>query len=183
MERNPHIHPDLDAFRQKERQLFRVESQSSELAHEDENSPAKSANGTSGISFSDILNARKRKLGAAFHDKNGDDETITPTLPPRKFIVGLDYGTTFTSVSYTIHDLDDEHPRILPWDVRHISNWPEAGTNSASANQVPSESWYSAIPMDRSAKKHSKNGKNDMANKGAEKNLMVSFARLSTCNC
>src|SRR3954453_5563893 len=114
---NPNVHPELDAFYRRERELFRSDDDAVTTANPGKTTPTKAA-----VSFSDILSARKRKLGQAFRDADTHEESITPVLPPRKFIVGLDYGTTFTSVSYAIHDIADEHPRILPWDVMHISN-------------------------------------------------------------
>jgi len=77
-------------------------------------------------------------------------DITAPDSGPRKFVIGLDYGTTFTSVSYSIHPLDEEHLRAFPWEIKSISNWPQANTPVlAAAEQVPTETWYSPIPVDR----------------------------------
>ncbi|PVH73657.1 hypothetical protein DL98DRAFT_594843 [Cadophora sp. DSE1049] len=56
----------------------------------------------------------------------------SPLIVPRKFVIGLDYGTTFTSVAY----------------VKNIINWPEDGNAGARA-QVPTELWYSPVSIPR----------------------------------
>ena len=70
---------------------------------------------------------------------------------PRRFVVGLDYGTTFMSVSYFVHALDDNNPIAFPSDIRSIINWPFDGIGG-TRNQVPTESWYSTVPMKRQSK-------------------------------
>lgn len=62
--------------------------------------------------------------------------------------MGLDYGTTFTSVSYYAHDVDDENRTAFPNEIKSIINWPEDGM-AGMRRQVPTEIWYSAIPRDR----------------------------------
>ena len=66
----------------------------------------------------------------------------------KRFVVGLDYGTTFTSVSYYAHDVDDEHPRAFPNEIKSIINWPEDGM-AGMRRQIPTESWYPSAPRDR----------------------------------
>ncbi|TVY35815.1 hypothetical protein LSUB1_G007092 [Lachnellula subtilissima] len=67
---------------------------------------------------------------------------------PRKFIVGLDFGTTTTAVSYYSHPVEDLAPMALPGEVHSIMNWP-GDDNNGLRKQVPTESWYSSIPRMR----------------------------------
>ena len=67
---------------------------------------------------------------------------------PMKYIVGLDYGTTFTSVSYSIHPIGEDNPQAFPWEVMSIINWPH-DLVSGGRKQVPTESWYASTPMER----------------------------------
>lgn len=67
---------------------------------------------------------------------------------PRKFIIGLDFGTTTTAVSYYSHSVEDLAPMALPGEVYSIMNWPGDG-NEGVMKQVPTESWYSSIPRIR----------------------------------
>ena len=76
-----------------------------------------------------------------------DDLAVPDSTRPKKFVIGLDYGTTFTSVSYSIHPIDEEVLRAFAWDVKSITNWPNA--SNPSSKQVPTESWYSESPIDR----------------------------------
>jgi hypothetical protein len=64
----------------------------------------------------------------------------------KKFVIGLDYGTTFTSVSYYAFPANEDHPRAFPADIKSIVNWPEDGMGGMR-RQIPTESWYSAKPM------------------------------------
>ncbi len=41
---------------------------------------------------------------------------------PKQFVVGLDYGTTFASVSYYAYPESEDNPRALPSDVKIIVN-------------------------------------------------------------
>ncbi|TVY34596.1 hypothetical protein LOCC1_G008161 [Lachnellula occidentalis] len=67
---------------------------------------------------------------------------------PRKFIVGVDFGTTTTSVSYHSHPVNDLAPMALPTEVYSIMNWQGDDMNGVR-KQVPTESWYSSIPRIR----------------------------------
>ncbi|KAG4420735.1 hypothetical protein IFR04_006121 [Cadophora malorum] len=67
---------------------------------------------------------------------------------PKQFVVGLDYGTTFASVSYYAYPESEDNPRALPSDVKIIVNWPADGM-SGKRRQIPTESWYSTIPKVR----------------------------------
>ncbi|KAF8243913.1 actin-like ATPase domain-containing protein [Wilcoxina mikolae CBS 423.85] len=51
-----------------------------------------------------------------------------------KFIVGVDFGTTFTSVAFAHTASPDE--------IKIVQTWPSGGTGSPSADQVPSEIHY-----------------------------------------
>ena len=62
-----------------------------------------------------------------------------------KFIVAVDYGTTYTSVSYVKLDYQAEEPyRVELHEIQTIKEWPEAygGTKPEIYTEVPSESWY-----------------------------------------
>ncbi|KAF8541135.1 hypothetical protein BDD12DRAFT_830367 [Trichophaea hybrida] len=52
----------------------------------------------------------------------------------QKFIVGVDFGTTFTSVAFAHTASPDE--------VKLVQTWPSGGTGSPSADQVPTEIHY-----------------------------------------
>lgn len=66
----------------------------------------------------------------------------------RKFVIGLDYGTTFTSVSYYALDEDDDEPMVFPGQVGIIRKWPHDSMHGVNM-QVPTESWYSSVPNAR----------------------------------
>ncbi|TAQ88600.1 hypothetical protein B7494_g3060 [Chlorociboria aeruginascens] len=67
---------------------------------------------------------------------------------PRKFIIGIDYGTTLTKISYLTHPIGQLNPQAFPWEVKTIRNWPY-DTPTNPKKQVPSESWYSHVPLKR----------------------------------
>ncbi|KAL2068408.1 hypothetical protein VTL71DRAFT_16506 [Oculimacula yallundae] len=100
--------------------------------------------------------ARRSAFAGAADDTvflNNDDGELGQPPPanlPRKFVVGLDYGTTFTSVAYVAHAIDDKTPRFTSKEVKNIINWPEDGNGGARA-QVPTEMWYSPVPITRDA--------------------------------
>ncbi|APA11404.1 hypothetical protein sscle_07g061740 [Sclerotinia sclerotiorum 1980 UF-70] len=57
------------------------------------------------------------------------------TTTPQKFVIGVDFGTTFTS-------------------LLSIKNWPDdlsSGDAGGTRPQVPTETWYSTIPLSREA--------------------------------
>ena len=89
--------------------------------------------------------------GTASNYQNSVDFESLSSIPNRelqRFVVGLDYGTTFTSVSYFSHPMDEENPRAFPSDIKSIMNWPEDGMGGIR-RQLPTESWYSSTPRDR----------------------------------
>ncbi|PGH26778.1 hypothetical protein AJ80_01543 [Polytolypa hystricis UAMH7299] len=61
-----------------------------------------------------------------------------------RFLVGLDYGTTYTTVSYIKYDPRDPPKAVTGNEIKYISSWPESAGHYTSQNnpQVPSESWY-----------------------------------------
>lgn len=66
--------------------------------------------------------------------------------PPKQstFIVAIDYGTTYTSVSFTEFDSSDRPDHIDLREIETIANWPKAsgGPKPGVFTEVPSESWY-----------------------------------------
>lgn len=68
--------------------------------------------------------------------------------PTEKVVVGLDYGTTFTSVSYSIVPIDNGNMKGSANDVMSVINWPSDGEDG-ERKQVPTESWYSPEPIER----------------------------------
>ncbi|KAL4944075.1 hypothetical protein BDV06DRAFT_233909 [Aspergillus oleicola] len=74
------------------------------------------------------------------HDaqSNQDDQDQRPRT---KFIVGLDYGTTFSSVSYIKFDPTKPPKTLRGEEINSISDWPHAGSIWRNPD-VPSESWY-----------------------------------------
>jgi len=68
----------------------------------------------------------------------------------KHFVVGIDYGTTFTSVSYCSHPRGDrsEGRLVTVGDIKTIKNWPNDPSNGL-AEQVPTESWYPSVQLPR----------------------------------
>jgi hypothetical protein len=66
----------------------------------------------------------------------------------KRFVLGLDFGTTFTSVSYYAHPAAVKRPMILPSEVQSIMHWPNDGVDG-HRKQIPTESWYSAVKRPR----------------------------------
>ncbi|KAL2860067.1 hypothetical protein BJX68DRAFT_224268 [Aspergillus pseudodeflectus] len=61
----------------------------------------------------------------------------------QKLLVCLDYGTTFTSISYIVLDPDEPPVDIGLRSVRSVRDWPQAaGFFHPLTACVPSESWY-----------------------------------------
>jgi hypothetical protein len=86
-----------------------------------------------------------RSDGAAYVDEDVDMLDADETSPKRlTFIVAVDYGTTYTSVSYVKFD-SDERPEVISLrDIKQVVNWPDAHGWLLPARfpQVPSESFY-----------------------------------------
>lgn len=68
--------------------------------------------------------------------------------PTDKVVIGLDYGTTFTSVSYSIVPINCGNMKSSANDVLSVINWPSDGEDG-ERKQVPTESWYSPEPVER----------------------------------
>jgi hypothetical protein len=85
---------------------------------------------------------------------DNEDDNITPRLPTKKFVVGTDYGTTFTSVSYYAMETMGQEHLTRASDIKTIKNWPDAPHDGDE--QVPTESWYSPVPMKREKLKDNK---------------------------
>jgi hypothetical protein len=66
----------------------------------------------------------------------------------KRVVIGIDYGTTFTSASYYVGSVKEQNPDVTRSDIKSIRNWPEDPTNGL-AEQVPTETWYSLAPMER----------------------------------
>ncbi|KAI9650554.1 hypothetical protein NHQ30_000571 [Ciborinia camelliae] len=73
---------------------------------------------------------------------------INTIAATEKVVVGLDYGTTFTSVSYSIVPIDNGNMKGSANDVMSVINWPGDGEDG-ERKQVPTESWYSPDPIER----------------------------------
>lgn len=82
-------------------------------------------------------------------DSPGNSDVEMPDADPHStvnftFIVAVDYGTTYTSVSYIKFDPKDRPNDIDIHEIQSIQNWPMAhgGTKPQNKEEVPSESWY-----------------------------------------
>ncbi|KAE9373611.1 hypothetical protein N431DRAFT_231547 [Stipitochalara longipes BDJ] len=67
--------------------------------------------------------------------------------PIKKFVVGIDYGTTFTSVSYYAVQTKAQGRPARASDIRTVKDWPDAPYELDE--QVPTEIWYSPIAIAR----------------------------------
>lgn len=69
--------------------------------------------------------------GTVFLNDDNDEDGFSqppPVNAPRKFVVGIDYGTTFSSVAYVSHAIGDKTPRFTSKEVKNIVGSPEART-------------------------------------------------------
>ncbi|KAH8780522.1 hypothetical protein F5882DRAFT_451384 [Hyaloscypha sp. PMI_1271] len=67
--------------------------------------------------------------------------------PSKKFVIGIDYGTTFTSVSYYAIETEGSEKSARAADIKTVKEWPDAPYEADE--QVPTQTWYSPIPMKR----------------------------------
>ncbi|KAL4882515.1 hypothetical protein BJY04DRAFT_187211 [Aspergillus karnatakaensis] len=74
-------------------------------------------------------------------DASSTIESPPDVQTPNKFIVGLDYGTTFSSVSYIAFDPSQPPKSLRGEQIQSVTDWPGAG-RSRDVPEVPSESWY-----------------------------------------
>ncbi|RYO77008.1 hypothetical protein DL762_009536 [Monosporascus cannonballus] len=73
-------------------------------------------------------------------------------LRPRRLIVSVDFGTTFSAVSYAVIDPDEAAEKIGLDGIRSIDNWPgdrNIDGGSHMKQQVPSEVMYPLDPKFR----------------------------------
>jgi hypothetical protein len=63
-------------------------------------------------------------------------------------VVGIDFGTTYSSASYRTRQSKDGI-YFTDSELKHIRNWPNDPTNMGSEEQIPTESWYSKVPLKR----------------------------------
>jgi hypothetical protein len=66
----------------------------------------------------------------------------------RKFEMGLDYGTTYSSIAYIAHEVGDDMTRFSARDLGYIMNW-KCDYMDGLRKQVPSECWYPRVPLKR----------------------------------
>jgi hypothetical protein len=94
---------------------------------------------------------RKRPRFSA--DPTVDLERIdVESLPPPKlqnYIIGVDFGTTFSSISYYAYSTADEDAGVRTSDIKTITNWPEDNVNNGRSDQVPMVIWYPPTPIQR----------------------------------
>jgi hypothetical protein len=81
----------------------------------------------------------------------GEYHNAAPDGPPKKFVVATDFGTTFTSNSYYVIEKEGLEHLARASDIKTVKNWPDAPHEGVE--QVPTESWYSPVPMKRKALK------------------------------
>lgn len=75
------------------------------------------------------------------------------TSKPR-FIVAVDFGTTFSSVSFVAIESQEQPQLIGGRRIRSIKNYPDdQSTNGGQAREVPTEMWYPTDPNFREAEK------------------------------
>ncbi|KAJ5295674.1 hypothetical protein N7508_010495 [Penicillium antarcticum] len=65
--------------------------------------------------------------------------TMSPNEPT--FVIGLDFGTTMTSVSYYKFNSQDRPATVARNAIKSITNWPHSGRDQ-SKGEVPSEGLY-----------------------------------------
>lgn len=60
------------------------------------------------------------------------------------FIVAIDYGTTYSSVSFIKFESENRPKNLRGEEIRSIHHWPNSagGYNPQDRAEVPSESWY-----------------------------------------
>jgi len=60
----------------------------------------------------------------------------------KRFFFGFDFGTTYSSCSFSIHEIDEDPTDSHVKDIKHIRNWPNACGLAASPEQVPTLLWW-----------------------------------------
>lgn len=80
------------------------------------------------------------------------EKTDAEALPPPKlqnYIIGVDFGTTFSSIAYYPYSTDEEKIAVRASGIKIITNWPGDEDNNGRSEQVPMEIWYSPEPIKR----------------------------------
>ena len=79
--------------------------------------------------------------------QNADTETTQQTLS-KHFTIAIDFGTTFSSVSFVALDSSETKRRIHLNQICSIEQYPDAPTEHyESRREVPTESWYPRIAL------------------------------------
>ncbi|KAG4420745.1 hypothetical protein IFR04_006131 [Cadophora malorum] len=96
------------------------------------------------------LESGASRSGGGHRLLEGLPNDIRRRIPKKRLTLAIDYGTTFSSVSYNVRGFDEYedsfHSRVTV-NVRTVKNWPDEP--SGLAEQVPTESWYPSIPLRR----------------------------------
>ena len=164
--RNIELDVDLDIFRQDWHEEL-INKQTAEAIEANlQSSSSRQTSKVDGRSSSNQSSATSHQASQGVFNFNqpsqsyGSTRTTRESLPsfrnqpePKKFIIGIDYGTSNTSISFFSHPLHEGNPTIRRvWDIQSIANWPDSGI-LGWCKQVPSESWYSLTPIKRGARK------------------------------
>jgi len=83
--------------------------------------------------------------GHSLVDSIDAQQRNTRPSPIKKFILGIDYGTTFTSVSYYAVTNKTQGRPARAENIKTIKDWPDAPY--PLDEQVPTETWYSPIAI------------------------------------
>ncbi|KAB8293932.1 hypothetical protein EYC80_009405 [Monilinia laxa] len=112
-----------------------------------------------------IESVRSSILNGGFAAQRNSNLRMKNIKSAEKVVIGLDYGTTFTSVSYSIVPINSGNIKGSANDVMSVISWPMDGEDG-ERRQVPTESWYSSEPIERHL---------DDADKILDQNLFDSF--------
>lgn len=119
----------------------RGEDHSSEDIQMLDASPSRSRSLWSGSTNGDTTAAGTSASSPRGPESSSTSSTCGSHQPRTKFIIGLDYGTTFSSVSYVKFDPDNPPVTLRGEQIQSITDWPDAGGRWRNP-EVPSESWY-----------------------------------------
>ncbi|KAE8313546.1 hypothetical protein BDV41DRAFT_256217 [Aspergillus transmontanensis] len=79
--------------------------------------------------------------GAGMEGSVPRERLLQTSTSRTKFIVGLDYGTTFSSVSYIKFDVANPPTTLRGEQIKSVYGWPNTSNHWRNPD-VPSESWY-----------------------------------------
>lgn len=110
-------------------------------------SPSTHTNGTADKSMSSMASsARSRRAGVTYSQNKrpifspGPSEDLEDvnlgSLPPGKvqrYLISVDFGTTFSSISYFFYSTNDEKVGVRPSDIRTIKDWPDDTLNNGKS--------------------------------------------------